>query len=342
MGIHMQVIVQLIVVILNHNKFKMYRELNIISYNCAGFRHRKYDYVNDIFKNCDILFLQETWLHSFEHKQYTQNIQACQYRAVSAMDDSDVGRVGRPYGGCAILWHRELAIAFRPINTTSPRICAVSAKAKDVNVVLINVYMPIDDNTDVNFDTFGDVLAELSTIINVYEGYDFILGGDLNVDFARNNSRNMNLLKQFLNNVHAICLTKGICNDNHTFENTLGGDSFIDHFIVNHRLQHCFVKVAYDGNNLSDHNPISLKTNIKSNLHYEKNSNRYVIDWNNATVTEIINYKILLNYYFEHFNISQSVSNCNDFQCKKHDAYISSKLDEFIDIKLLCICNHSS
>ena len=45
----------------------MDRELNIVSFNCAGFKHRNYDYINDIFKDSDILFLQETWLYSFEH-----------------------------------------------------------------------------------------------------------------------------------------------------------------------------------------------------------------------------------------------------------------------------------
>ena len=52
----------------------MDRELNVVSFNCAGFKRklgikrRNYDYINDIFKYGDILFLQETWLHSFEHK----------------------------------------------------------------------------------------------------------------------------------------------------------------------------------------------------------------------------------------------------------------------------------
>ena len=114
------------------------------------------------------------------------------------MDDSNIGHVGRPYGGCAILWHRDLALAFTPINTTSSRICAVIVESKDVKIVLINVYMHIDDNSNINIDIFGEVLSEISAIINLFEGHDFTVGGDFNVDFKHHNSRNLNLFKHFL------------------------------------------------------------------------------------------------------------------------------------------------
>ena len=58
----------------------------------------------------------------------------------------------------------------------------------------INVYMPNDDNSVSNYDTYGDILSEISSIICGYE-HDIILGGDFNVDFSRNNSNSLNLLK---------------------------------------------------------------------------------------------------------------------------------------------------
>ena len=56
-GDHMIVLVLLIII--------MDKEINIVSFNCAGFKHKnydykKYDYINDIFKSGNILFLQET------------------------------------------------------------------------------------------------------------------------------------------------------------------------------------------------------------------------------------------------------------------------------------------
>ena len=334
-GNHLAVI-SLIIIIANKQFLPMDKELKITSFNCNGYKGKNHKYVSEVFKACDILFLQETWLYSFEHKKYTQNIPSCQYHAVSAMDDSDVGRVGRPYGGCAILWHHDLAVAFSPINTSSQRICAIMAKAKEVNIVLINVYMPNDDNKDVNFEIYGEILAEISQIINMYVGYDVILGGDFNVDFKRINSRNLNLLKQFLNDEQVVCLTQNLSDDHYTFENSLGSRSFIDHFIVNSRLVNCSVEVAYDGDNLSDHKPISIKTCIQTKLSYSKYCNKYIIDWNNATETNIVNYKNLLNHYIDKFHIAFSVITCNDFLCKIHDDYILDKLNEFIDILHFC------
>ncbi len=45
--------------------------------------------------------------------------------------------------------------------------------------------MPNDDNCDRSFEIFGDVLNDLSAMINLYDGYDIIIGGDFNVDFSR-------------------------------------------------------------------------------------------------------------------------------------------------------------
>ena len=42
-------------------------EIVISSYNCRGINEKNHDYLNNIFKNCDFLFLQETWLYKFQH-----------------------------------------------------------------------------------------------------------------------------------------------------------------------------------------------------------------------------------------------------------------------------------
>ncbi len=39
--------------------------------------------------------------------------------------------------------------------------------------------MPNDDNCDRSFEIFGDVLNELSAMINLYDGYDIIIRGIL-------------------------------------------------------------------------------------------------------------------------------------------------------------------
>ena len=60
------------------------------------------------------------------------------------MDEANIGRVGRPYGGCAIVWNKKLALAFAPIVTSSPRVCAVTVTSQNINLIVISVYMPTD------------------------------------------------------------------------------------------------------------------------------------------------------------------------------------------------------
>ena len=71
--------------------------LKITSFNCAGFKHRNYDYIRDIFNKCNILILQETWLYKFEHQNFKSIMPNCHYYAVSSMDEYEIRNGGRPY-----------------------------------------------------------------------------------------------------------------------------------------------------------------------------------------------------------------------------------------------------
>ncbi len=76
----------------------MAHSLKIVSFNCSGFKFRNYDYLKDIFRKCDILLIQETWLYNFQHEEIGKVLVDSEHHAVSAMDECDVSRVGRPYG----------------------------------------------------------------------------------------------------------------------------------------------------------------------------------------------------------------------------------------------------
>ncbi len=125
----------------------MAKSLKIVSFNCSGFKFRNYDYLKDIFMKCDILLIQETWLYTFQHEEIGKVLVDSEHHAVSAMDECDVSRVGRPYGGCAVVWRRGLALDFRPLTTTSRRLCAVVAQSECAKLLLVSVYMPNDDNS---------------------------------------------------------------------------------------------------------------------------------------------------------------------------------------------------
>ena len=246
------------------------KNLKITYFNCKGFKFRNYDYLKHLFNSCEILLLQETWLYEFENREFIKVLPECQYYAVSPMDNSNIGQMGRPFGGCAILYHRNLACSFNPIVTASPRLCAVTIKSETYNLLLITVYMPCDDNSDLNFTVYGEILYEISNLINLYVGYDIIIGGDINVDFNRDNSVNLSILKQFIADEKLLCPTLPLADNNWTFENSMGHRSFIDNFIVSSNIFNCDISVLYDGFNLSDHNLVTLKTSHVPNTHLAK------------------------------------------------------------------------
>ena len=127
--------------------FKMEGNFELTTYNCAGFKPRNFNYLKEILGKTDILLLQETWLYNFEFKEFDKVLGNCSYHAVSAMDECNVERLGRPYGGCAVIWHSNLALAFTPIITSSPRICAVAIKSKISKLVVMSIYMPTDNDS---------------------------------------------------------------------------------------------------------------------------------------------------------------------------------------------------
>ena len=302
-------------------------KLKITTFNCQGFKDRMYEYVKEVFLQCDIILLQETWLYNFEHKNFANIIPNCQFHAKSSMDEADIQRKGRPFGGCAILWKKNITVSITPVNTTSPRICAVEVNSNQCKVLLVTVYMPNDND---NHELYGDVLSEVSSIICNYE-YDVILGGDFNVDYSRNNSQNLNLLKQFLNIEELECATLKITPNNFTREDSLGSRSFIDHIIVSSNVKHSNLKVLYNGNNLSDHNPVTIQTN--HNVLHTKNKSLScrVIDWENATKQNIENYKNHLDHFLNQYHIPSYVLNCDKYFCNTHDNNIFEMGDEILE-----------
>ena len=311
-------------------------QLKITSFNCQGFKYRNYDYLKDIFNKSDILMLQETWLYNFEHTMFNNVLPLSQSHAVSAMDEAEIGRRGRPYGGCSIVWHNNLNLSIEPLKMLSTRICAAHIKGENINCIIASIYMPSDDNNNDNCETFGDVLYELSTLIALYDDCDIIIGGDFNVDFDRALSRNLNIFKHFMNDEELLCPSIHVTANNFTREDIHGNRSFIDHFLLSENIIHNNFNIAYDGNNLSDHKPITIKITYNTNLLEILESKCKVMNWSKASKTSIKNYQTLVDQHLKEFKIPVKVKKCNIPLCKSHDEIIIEKLDELMDILIMC------
>ena len=84
--------------------------LTVITYNCHGLLSGLQD-VTELCNQCDLIFLQETWL--LKHELFLLNNLHVLFEAFgcSAVDDSDGIVRGRPYGGLGVLIRKS----FRPM-----------------------------------------------------------------------------------------------------------------------------------------------------------------------------------------------------------------------------------
>ena len=315
--------------------------LNIISYNVKGFKPRNYDYLEYLFNRTDILLIQESWLYEHEHDKVSNILRNSCCLGVSAMRNDEIGHIGRPFGGCLILYKRTIKLPIYPINTSSDRICAAKIDTESVKILLISIYMPCTDNSTDSCSQYDDVLAELSAVIQIYDDFNIIIGGDFNVDFNKINS-NRNKLLNFLASESLINVGAFFNNFNYTFESSNGHRSCIDHFISSENAINSIsgYEVLYDGTNLSDHYPIRIVVKSKMSFHNDEIKNvkeiSNSVNWNKADEHDVDNYKSCLDEFLSCLQIPENVVHCNDFNCDSHDhGAIAKYLDILVDIMLL-------
>ena len=88
--------------------------LVIGSYNCRSFNSAKCDFIAGIFAKVDILLIQEHWLAEAQLQSLSSVDRNILYNGVSGFDNSEL-LLGRPFGGCAILWRSTLAARISPV-----------------------------------------------------------------------------------------------------------------------------------------------------------------------------------------------------------------------------------
>ena len=140
-------------------------DISIGTFNCQGFKYRNFDYIEGLFKSVKILLLQEQWLFDFEYDIFNKVLPNCQYIAKYEMKNDSLNR-GRPYGGCAIIWKKDLPWVMEEIPTMSNRLCAVKFESNKSNFLLFCVYMPCNNYDD---DDFFGILCEIISICNTYD-----------------------------------------------------------------------------------------------------------------------------------------------------------------------------
>ena len=141
-----------------------FNTLNFMSFNCRGYRESKRAYILYLLSLRDILFIQEQWLSDSQlsiFNSINSDFESC---GVSGFGNDDVLR-GRPFGGCTILWRKNINAVFSVLNTDSRCVCSVLIDNHVHKLLCFNVYLPYEDD-DVAKEEFN---FQLRTIANITE-----------------------------------------------------------------------------------------------------------------------------------------------------------------------------
>ena len=159
--------------------------LSLATYNSHGSGTDRIEYMKGILQVTDILLIQEHWLLDSRFSSLEDNISDVHVHGMSGMLESDI-QSGRPFGGVAIIWKKNIKCKITPISLSSRRMCAIILTVNNFDNILFNVYMPCDTMYDQNNQSqYNEVLQEISHACTDHNVDQIIIGGDFNTDFNR-------------------------------------------------------------------------------------------------------------------------------------------------------------
>lgn len=315
--------------------------MRLTSWNCRGHAPDRIAYIERLMQRCDILLLQETWHHDSSLHKLLPNDEIS-ILGISGME-SDQPHVGRPHGGCALLFHTSASMSISPIQTTTRRLfaCTINVIGSQ-KILLFNAYMPCDNRDGTSYDDYLSVVNDIESVLATHDEIDcVILCGDLNADRSRTRSVNTMLLEKLCSD-HTLCfcLASDVSHIDYTYENEASGvQSILDHFCVSENLFNSIhsYETAHEGDNLSDHSPVSLEISMSVNFKTIENTqapNRP--SWHRATADHIISYKERLRAALSNIEVPYDCMHCDnctkfDVACAVHDQIVANYYTDIVE-----------
>jgi len=295
--------------------------IKIISYNSTGLADDKLCYIKSLIDNQkpQIICLQETWqLNETAQMKFSQfKDYVCDHK--SSITGNTL-LIGRPYGGLAILWNKNIANHISTVKCESKYIIPVIINVGEKKYMLINCYLPNDTHSQTHVST--DFLNAVDDIdIAIQRNGDvngIVVAGDLNVDFRRDNSHTRHLNGLLL--AHGLMSTWDVGSEIATYQNWASPhiSSCIDHFLISPHLQTTLATCYQHATNPSNHNAIELVLQglLVSGINSSSNARQpSTIAWHKVTSNHIDAYRHKLSAYIENVPAPEAIT-CKDPHCK--------------------------
>ena len=299
--------------------------LKIASYNCNGFGADRVKYINKLASENTFLLLQEHWLLKTQLDKIESEVNNVSSHSVSGVQCNELF-VGRPYGGCAILWQKDFRARITPVQFHSSRLCGVTFTINNITILLCNVYMPVDTNhSQQNSVEYCSILAEITSSATSLNVSNIIIGGDFNTDFNRRTSIHTKDLNEYIRKESFVSWIQNSPDIiDYTCENFANRvTSILDHFILTQNLNGYVISrsVDHSGDNLSDHSPISITLKIKAPLDAPPCSNVHTKRplWNKASPNDLLDYQNSVDRKLTAINLNTDALQCHDLKCCRND-----------------------
>ena len=242
-----------------------YSGLQFCTFNCRSVKNC----IPELRNLCDIndiVFLQEHWLLPDE-LHLLNNIHPDYFSyGLSAVDISRDILVGRPYGGTAILYRKNLADKLTVVHSSESRITSILIDTVSGPILFINVYMPTNYGDDHSLEQYVDCLCKLQATIVDVDAVHVFIAGDFNCD---TNSRFYHELCNFMTDNGLLMCDKSRLNNVYTYISDNGCNcSWIDHILSTASLDSLITHMrVLDDVIVSDHKPVScyLQCNVLVN-----------------------------------------------------------------------------
>ena len=311
--------------------------LTFSSYNCKGLGITKYEMLSSLLSKSDFCLVQEHWLYVHEFSSVIKNnFDDIECMVTSPMDESIQCR-GRPKGGTAILYHRNINAKIERVHSDCNRLTIATVNIDDFKFCIFSVYMPYDEQrAGVHLDEFVDVLNEIHSVCLNLDCQYFIIGGDINCDLSRNVPQT-HALNDFIEQENLfMCLKHESAKVPYTFHS---GNSFstLDHFIVTPNFKQSIIKyeTCFLANDFSDHTPVLLQLNIDIGYHsMHKIQARPNVAWHKCSEEDIDHYRYEMNRLIDENTLDFGVFACSDWDCVHHKEQLCSWYNYLVNILL--------
>ncbi len=248
----------------------------ICSFNTNGAK-RNLNFLQLLINQNDFIFLCETWLLDYESEKYLNSLSST-HDFLHKSDMNIAPLKGRPYGGRTFIIKKHINV--KNYNFINKHLAFITLELNKKKFTFISVYLPFDNNTNLNFTEFQSslqIILELFLFYSLNRHLVFIIG-DFNADVTRNNRFDL-LFKNFINN-NELSLVSPSFNINEFSYHNDHYKAKLDHCIISKSLTSPFIHCVYNEDviNLSDHKSILIMINFYDDtaIHKEINNNEEI------------------------------------------------------------------